>query len=176
MRICDHQDCEGGVSAKGLCAYHYRKQWASRRAAPDPSRVAGRFWSKVAKTGTCWLWTASQYRDGYGIFYDGITSVRAHRFAYEQTRGPIPEGLVIDHLCRVRHCVNPDHMEPVTNKVNVLRGESQIADLARRSHCVNNHEFTVENTYRPPHGYGRMCRTCRRETYQRNRQRKAKSA
>jgi len=82
-----------------------------------------RFWARVEVTKTCWLWTGSRSRDGYGKF-EPATSVfyKAHRFAYETVVGPIPEGLTLDHLCRVRRCVNPDHLEPVTNQENLLRG------------------------------------------------------
>ena len=79
----------------------------------SPARV--RFWRKVDKSrGSCWLWVAST-RNGYGAFNLGLDggnrSVLAHRFAWDDLRGPIPEGLVLDHLCGVRRCVNPDHLE-----------------------------------------------------------------
>lgn len=88
---------------------------------PKPKPVAERFWAKVHKTDSCWLWTAS-LTFGYGSFWDGKGQVRAHRFAYELLVDPIPEGLQLDHLCRIRHCVNPDHLEAVTNAENVQRG------------------------------------------------------
>jgi hypothetical protein len=80
----------------------------------------GEFWERVEKTGGCWLWTGSRNGGGYGN-YGGKG---AHRYAYELLKAPIPPGLVIDHLCRVRHCVNPDHMEPVTQSVNCRRGDT----------------------------------------------------
>ena len=83
---------------------------------------AERFWEKVDATGDCWEWTSSRTRKGYGGFRAVSGWASAHRWAYEHLVGPIPPGLQIDHLCRVRHCVNPDHMEPVTNQVNQLRG------------------------------------------------------
>lgn len=84
-----------------------------------------------------------------------------HRVSYESVKGPIPEGLVIDHLCRQRSCVRPDHMEPVTLKVNVLRGSSIFAKRARQTHCQNGHEFTPENTRRHgKEGRNRRCITC----------------
>lgn len=81
-----------------------------------------RFWSHVDADGDCWLWTASRKDNGYGQIFIGGQNVLAHRYAYESLVGPIPDDKEIDHLCRVRHCVNPDHLEPVTHKVNFDRG------------------------------------------------------
>ena len=122
--------------------------------------VVARFWAKVDKLDNgCWVWMASRYTDGYGKFaLTHAKSVRAHRFAYELEVGPIPEGLVIDHLCRVPLCVNPSHLEPVTNLENIRRGAR-----ANQTHCKNGHEFTPENTYRPPATPNtRQCRECAR--------------
>lgn len=119
-----------------------------------PVTLAARFWGKVRRGDGCWLWTAS-LRDGYGRFW--ITpdkAVEAHRFAYELLVGPIPPGLVIDHLCRNRACQNPAHMEPVTNRANILRGEGVTATAARRDRCVNGHAFDRE------WGGRRYCGTC----------------
>ena len=83
-----------------------------------------RFLMKVEKTPTCWLWTAAKQQGGYGMFGAKNTKkvVAAHRWSYEHFVGPIPKGMQIDHLCRVRHCVNPAHLEPVTPKENLRRG------------------------------------------------------
>ncbi len=89
-------------------------------------------WTPVTESG-CWLWLASTNHNGYGQFMFNKTMVRAHRFAYELYRGPIPVGLQIDHLCRVRCCVNPWHMEPVTNRENSLRNGSASAKNKERS-------------------------------------------
>jgi hypothetical protein len=96
----------------------------SRYGPPLEERV----WAKVEKTEGCWLWTAAISPNGYGKFMVSGRPVNAHRLVYQLTVGPIPDGLDLDHLCRVRHCVNPDHLEPVTRSENLLRGYA-----ARRS-------------------------------------------
>jgi len=118
-----------------------------------------RFWSKVNKTDSCWEWTSSKNSSGYGYF--GISSdnvVRAHRFSYEHYKGKIPKGLTIDHLCRNRKCVNPEHLEAVTQQENIRRGETGLHNRIK-SHCQHGHGYTKENTYVY---YGkRNCRICR---------------
>ena len=129
----------------------------------DVSMVS-RFWAKVDKTEDCWNWTASTHRDGYGrLAKPGHNAgmVFTHRYAYELLVGPIPEGLELDHLCRNRACVNPDHMEPVTHAVNVLRGISPQAENARKTACHQGHPFSGTNLYVYPGG-GRHCRACRK--------------
>lgn len=117
----------------------------------------------------CWIWKGARTSNGYGSFnVGGQRTVPAHRFAYELLVGPIPEGLDLDHLCRVRHCVNPMHLEPVTNAENILRGEAPPAVNARRDRCKRGHEFTPENTYTTGARGDRQCRTCRRERDHRN--------
>src|SRR5690606_14050374 len=120
-----------------------------------------RFWKKVEPTGFCWKWTGGLNPGGYGRFSVGGRCVAAHRFAYEALVGPIPEGLVLDHLCRNRACVNPDHTEPVTDRVNTLRGFGPSALNARATRCSEGHEFTDENTYLNQSG-SRVCLTCMR--------------
>lgn len=102
--------------------------------------------------------------EGYGqVRRDGRPAL-THRVAYEMVRGPIPHGLTLDHLCRNTVCCNPAHLEPVTRGENVLRGVSATARNARKTHCVNGHEFTDENTYhRPDNPTSRACRQCMRE-------------
>jgi hypothetical protein len=126
--------------------------------------VEPRFWAKVQKTETCWLWTGNKNPKGYGIFYIGPTMkdfTPAHRFSYGLLVGSVPDGLQLDHLCRIRHCVNPAHLEPVTNRENILRGNGPTARHARQTECKHGHQFDKENTHQRPEG-GRRCRTCMR--------------
>lgn len=118
------------------------------------------FWNKVLKTETCWLWTKPVTDKGYGVYFHGKKRTLAHRFSYEMANGPIPKGLVLDHLCRNTLCVNPDHLEAVTQKENVLRGFGIGAKFARRTHCNNGHEFNEKNTELRSDG-GRRCTVCR---------------
>lgn len=142
----------------------------------EQGREAQRFWSKVDRIAgaPCWLWTGNQFHDGYGQFNVQGRQLRAHRWAYEAGVAPIPEGLVIDHRCRNRLCVNPDHMEPVTNQENVLRGIGISAVNARKIRCIHGHEFTTKNTRIRPDG-SRACRECGRLREQARRDR-AKTA
>jgi hypothetical protein len=126
-----------------------------------PARFRSKY-SENADTG-CWDWSGTLLGNGYGQYYVGggqknRVQVLAHRFAFECCRGAIPEGLCIDHLCRNRGCVNPDHMEPVTRGENVLRGVGRSAKNARKTHCKRGHEFTPENTY--VYNKQRACKAC----------------
>lgn len=130
--------------------------------------VIARFWAKVDAGGPddCWLWTASRYQNGYGQFNHGL----AHRFSVELSGREIPVGFVVDHLCRNRPCVNPRHLDVVPQAVNVARGVLPSIAGKRmqewsetRTHCINGHELTPENEYRPPgKPTWRVCRTCKR--------------
>lgn len=106
----------------------------------------------------CWLWTGWHDRKDYGGVTIDKVSQQAHRASYEHYVGPIPEGLVVDHLCRNTACVNPQHLEAVTCKVNLNRG---IHRNAIKTHCYKGHAFTPENTRVNAKG-GRACRTCAR--------------
>ena len=124
-----------------------------------------RFWRKVDKSGDCWVWRGPLNAYGYGNFHIEGKTHQSHRLSYESLRGPIPDGFEIDHLCRNRRCINPDHLEPVTPYVNNMRSFSFAAVNARKTHCPKGHPLDGDNLYRHPNG-GRMCRTCRRDQRQ----------
>lgn len=105
----------------------------------------------------CWEWRAGKIPDGYGVFWSGVRVVLAHRFAYEMMRKAIPAGLVIDHLCRNRGCVNPSHMEVVTPAENTRRA---VFHNSTKVVCKQGHPFDTENT--GTYGGRRYCRACRR--------------
>ena len=137
----------------------------------------------------CWEWTGTLAGDGYGRVPSGKrgVSIPAHRLAYEYANGPIPEGLQIDHLCRIKRCINPDHLEAVTPSINVLRGLVPITASIHmkalrakqiaipRTHCPRGHELIGENVIvERQHRDGtltRKCRECRRLTWERSRHR-----
>lgn len=109
----------------------------------------------------CWNWTGTMWNNGYARICRPrtIPHTRGHRYAYAVSVGPIPPGLVLDHLCRNTRCVNPDHLEAVTDRENVLRGVGISAMRAKQTHCKRGHEFTPENTGRQ--GNGRRKRYCK---------------
>lgn len=133
-----------------------------------------RFWAKVQKTNDCWLWIGTRNPEGYGLLFvsKGKSPTRAHRFSYELLRGPIPVGLELDHLCRVRACVNPDHLEPVTRSENMRRGVGYGDWNKRKTQCRNGHPYDLINTYVTSTGE-RHCRICSRENTRAYRQRNA---
>jgi hypothetical protein len=131
------------------------------------------FWAKVSKAGSvdCWVWRAARIPDGYGQFGNGddpSRSTLAHRVAYELLVGPIPEGLVIDHLCRNRPCVNPAHLEPVTRRENTMRSAivPQVAVLSE-THCKRGHPLDGVQ-----HNGNRRCSTCQRTAMREYQQRR----
>ncbi len=129
-----------------------------------------RFLAKVNKDGPlfrgthCWLWLGRRARDGYGQFgfyTKGLKLFSAHRYLYEALRGPIPVGLSADHLCRNTSCVNPDHIEIVDIRSNILRGTAPAALNSRRATCSHGHPFDLFNTRFEKDGH-RKCLACKR--------------
>lgn len=112
----------------------------------------------------CTIWEGRIDRHGYGR----LGAHLAHRVTYEREVGPIPDGMELDHLCRVRACVNPSHLEPVTKRENQIRGVGFVAINAAKTHCASGHAFDVANTYVKPNGR-RQCRACNRGQAQRYR-------
>jgi hypothetical protein len=104
----------------------------------------------------CWIWQGYKDKNGYGK----VGTRWAHRVVYEYFKGPIPEGLVIDHLCRVPLCVNTSHLEVVTPRENMLRGEAPSAIIAKNNTCPRGHALVEGNVYSRPDGKGRNCKTC----------------
>lgn len=135
-------------------------------------RLPQRFWNKVqpCPMSGCWIWTGAEANGGYGTLGGGPRGDRwqakAHRYAYEALVGDIPVELELDHLCRVRACVNPNHLEPVTRAINMAR--SPLTPHMRKfyTHCKRGHEFTPENT--GGGGRQRYCRECERLRYHTN--------
>lgn len=133
-------------------------------------RLPKRFWDKVQVSEKgCWIWTAHRDKDGYGTFYyTELKTDRAHRIAYLTIKGDIASGLVIDHLCRVRNCVNPEHLEPVTSAENtnrgidvgVLGGKINAEMQRSKTHCPKGHPYSGENLGVSPQNK-RYCKECK---------------
>jgi hypothetical protein len=130
--------------------------------------LAERFWRHVVRDPDteCWIWTGGLHWSGYGrLAIKNGPNLRAHRVAYELLVGPIPEGLDLDHVkargCERRDCCNPAHLEPVTRRENLLRGETISARNAAKTHCPAGHPYTTDNTYY--YQGRRSCATCVRE-------------
>jgi len=108
----------------------------------------------------CWLYAGYCNYKGYGMTWVGDKKLMTHRVIYEALVGEIPEGLTIDHLCKVKACINPDHLEPVTQRENNLRSNDMAGKNARKTHCVNGHKLSGDNIrmYEPKNE--RVCLAC----------------
>lgn len=124
--------------------------------------AAERIDRRTVSSGDCILWTGCTTPNGYGSITYDTKRYGAHVFIWRHSGRTIPNGLQLDHLCRNRRCVNPEHLELVTAQENVLRGVGITAQNARKTHCKSGHEFTEDNTYhRPDSPHQRACKVCR---------------
>lgn len=126
-----------------------------KAATPIELRIAAKF-SVQHETG-CQIWQGSLDRHGYGQIFAGGKTFRVHRLNYILAKGELDVSVKLDHLCRNRACINPDHLDPVSDRVNILRGESFSAVNARKTHCDHGHEFSKTNTH---FSKKRNCRAC----------------
>jgi len=117
------------------------------------------FWKHVKTEGKCLVWFGAKV-DGYGKLRRGSEYYLAHRYHWESVKGPVPEGLELDHLCRNRACVNLEHLEPVTGQVNTIRGVGPTAVNFWKTECIHGHAFTEENVWVSPSSGRWKCRTC----------------
>lgn len=156
---CSVPGCSRERKARGWCLPHY-KRWKRRGSVHDitPEET---FFARVSEApGGCWLWDRAM-DSGYGQFSDGGRMSPAHRWSYEFLRAEVPAGLVLDHLCRTPLCVNPWHLEPVTQRVNLVRSSNFMAQRIDATHCQRGHPFDAANTYlRKDRPGRRQCRTC----------------
>lgn len=165
---CAVDGCEARpTGGRGWCQRHYMSWY--HHGDPLRARPIGspeeRFESKVERNGPvpearpdlgpCWIWPEIvSTNGGYGRFWDGERTVTTHRWSYERFVGPIPDGLQLDHLCRVRACCNPTHLEPVTQLVNIRR-----SPRIKPTHCPQGHEYTPETSRTKKTG-SRSCVIC----------------
>ena len=173
---CSIDNCEKSVRARGWCSKHYQRFMKYG----DPTYVLtllDRLLKKTVVAGPdeCWLWTGVETgknaRCHYGKMKRAGQWVQAHRVAYELLVGPIPGGLVIDHLCRVTLCINPRHLEPVTVGENNRRGIGVGGTNSRKTHCERGHELRGGNVRIQAYDGGRRCIACERLAGQRRRER-----
>ena len=165
-RICSVEGCHGKHQARSYCFKHWKKwrKYGDPLAGYSPPTVGQYIEANTARVGGCLEWTGAFLSNGYGSV--GIRSFDqslAHRLAYEEYVGPIPDGLQIDHLCRNRACVEPSHLEVVTQQENMRRGLQSRLINGMDDKCLYGHPYTPENTYRNPNRPShRSCRECSR--------------
>lgn len=166
---CSVEGCDQQVfvASRQLCRPHYNR-WQRHGdplggGLPRGSSTIDRFDLYTDKSGECWLWTGSVISGDrpYGLLWDGTKQVLAHRWSYEHFVVAIPGGAEIDHLCRVPRCVRPDHLEPVTHRLNVARGVSPSAANASKDRCPRGHKY--DSIVKARHGFKRVCKRCRNQ-------------
>lgn len=163
-RRCSIQGCDRAVNARGYCHAHYERiRRGKAPGGPFLETLEERFLAKTRRDESgCWIWTGATDGDGrYGAFYNGQKVVRAHRWSYERYVGQVPPSMDVDHLCRVTLCVNPEHMDVVTHRENVLRGRSHQARNARKTHCIRGHDLSTDLASFATER-ARVCGTCAR--------------
>lgn len=186
QRKCSIPSCDGLTgknangssqgSGRGWCSKHYQRWQYHGDPLWEPPTTADQRWAKVRKLPNgCWEWTGPISPTGYGrVAGTERKTMAIHRWAYEQVKGPIPPESVIDHLCHGwdkscpggmtcphRRCVNPDHLEAVTQSQNIRRARGPVADNAQKTHCLRGHPLSGDNLRIDGHG-NRQCRECRR--------------
>lgn len=157
-KYCRIDGCESKHDSHGLCGKHRMRQRRHGDASKGRPSLGELLLRHIdVDSDGCWLWTAKVSKGGYGVVSG--KSLLAHRVSYETYKGLIPDGLVVDHLCRVTHCVNPDHLEAVTQKENLRRRDIALGMATAKTHCPQGHEYNETNTYLSPQNR-RSCREC----------------
>lgn len=171
---CSIGKCTSNYFAKGYCQKHYSRHYRNG----DPNKVFRIIGNDIERMNQyinregplsdklkskCWIWVGTRYRNNYGKFYLNGSHKLAHRAVYQLFTGPIPTGMTLDHLCKVKPCVNPVHLEITTIGENVRRaGLHGVAAVnAAKTHCSKGHKYTQQNKIIKKSG-GRECRECRR--------------
>lgn len=174
--VCDRDGCAKQAKHRGFCRRHYIEDQYRDTPVPTDAVLAGRLFPKIAENSVtgCWEWSgAKQSRTSHGMFgYNALgrnVTRYVHTWMWEFLVGPVPDGLVLDHLCRVTHCCNPAHLEPVPVGMNTLRGDGPTAVNARKTHCKRGHALAGQNLIVRPGKSGpqRQCRECANMTRRR---------
>lgn len=158
---CSIHGCAQPATRRSWCDMHYRR-WQRHGSTDDPTPSAEvRFMRRIKFVGDCWIWTGSRFESGYGQFCEHGRNWRAHKWAYEHWIGPVEDGLVLDHvICGTPACVNPEHLEATTCKVNLMRSDTTIASInAAKTRCPQGHLYDACRLS----DHGRLCMICMRE-------------
>jgi len=163
--VCSVEDCNKPAKIFGWCQMHYHRWYNYGDLESRVRSIEERLLNKMIPepNSGCWLWTGATNKDGYGSIDFNGKNRKAYRVAYELLKGPIPQGLTIDHLCRVPSCINPAHLEPTTIRENILRGNGNAAINARKTICPKGHPYSPENTYLS--NRKRSCKTCDKQRH-----------